>query len=252
MKEKPNRNLILWDICCPVVVYLIVFNMAFFFLAVIVGNGIDYMMKQVVVEALCFPLVMHFYKKSPIIPAVKKPNLAKLSVSMLAAAALGVALNNLIALTPLKMASESYTKVNELFYGSTLLIEILAAGILAPMVEEVLYRGVVYKRLRDGFGSKAAIVASAILFGALHFNLVQMVFAIPMGLLFAYAVETTGYLEAAVLGHMAANMVSLMTSETKAAAWMFSHTVPNLLISAVCLGIGSWAVWYLYRHKEKR
>ncbi len=61
----------------------------------------------------------------------------------------------------------------------------LYAGFLAPVVEEILFRGGVLRALRPA-GKGFAIVFSALLFGVFHGNLVQIPFAFLVGLVLGY------------------------------------------------------------------
>ena len=49
-------------------------------------------------------------------------------------------------------------------------VPILAAGILAPISEEVLFRGFFYQSLRTKFGTGMSILLAAMLFGCMHFD----------------------------------------------------------------------------------
>ena len=73
--------------------------------------------------------------------------------------------------------SEAYQQANEAFYGSTIAIELLGSALITPILEELLHRGVVYKRLRNLFGLKVGILVSAWIFAGLHFNIVQFLYA---------------------------------------------------------------------------
>jgi len=61
----------------------------------------------------------------------------------------------------------------------------LYASVLAPVAEEVLFRGYVLRSLRP-FGKRFAIFGSALLFGLLHGNLLQTPYAFLMGLILGY------------------------------------------------------------------
>ena len=62
---------------------------------------------------------------------------------------------------------------------------IFYASIIAPIFEEIIFRGVVLRRL-EKYGKVFAIVVSAVLFGFMHANLVQGIFAIMVGLVLGY------------------------------------------------------------------
>ena len=81
----------------------------------------------------------------------------------------------------------------------------LYASILAPVWEELLFRGFILRTLQP-FGKRFAILGSAFLFGLFHGNLLQTPYAILMGLLFGYV--TVEYsIGWAVALHMFNNLV---------------------------------------------
>ncbi|MDO5400858.1 MAG: type II CAAX endopeptidase family protein [Eubacteriales bacterium] len=61
----------------------------------------------------------------------------------------------------------------------------LYASILAPVAEEVLFRGLVLRSLQP-YGRRFAILGSAFLFGMYHGNLMQTPYAFLVGLIFGY------------------------------------------------------------------
>jgi len=81
----------------------------------------------------------------------------------------------------------------------------LYASVLAPVWEELLFRGYVLRTLRP-YGKRFAIWGSALLFGLFHGNLLQTPYAVLMGLLFGYV--TVEYsIRWAMLLHMFNNLV---------------------------------------------
>lgn len=82
---------------------------------------------------------------------------------------------------------------------------LLYAGVFAPVVEELIFRGFAMQILKP-YGKKFAIVGSAILFGLFHGNLFQSPYALLVGLVFGYvAMEySIGW---AMLLHMINNLV---------------------------------------------
>ena len=81
----------------------------------------------------------------------------------------------------------------------------LYTALLAPIAEEVLFRGYILRSLRS-FGKRFAIFGSAFLFGLFHGNLLQTPYAFLMGLVLGYvAVEYS--IHWAVFLHMFNNLV---------------------------------------------
>ena len=54
------------------------------------------------------------------------------------------------------------------------------------------------------------LIGSALIFGIMHVNLVQFLYAAVIGLLLAFVLEKTGKLSMAVFGHIAANLVACL------------------------------------------
>lgn len=69
--------------------------------------------------------------------------------------------------------------------GSTVLSMFLYADIVGPVSEELIYRGIVLRGF-EKYGKKTAIIVSAILFGVMHGNLPQGMFAFGIGLVLGY------------------------------------------------------------------
>lgn len=77
--------------------------------------------------------------------------------------------------------------------------------LLAPVFEEVLFRGLLLRTL-EPYGKKFAIFATAFLFGLFHANLLQSPFAFAVGLVLGYVTVEYSMLWAVIL-HMINNLV---------------------------------------------
>lgn len=83
---------------------------------------------------------------------------------------------------------------------------IISYGILAPLGEEIVFRGVVYGQLRKVLKVPYAVVLSGLAFGLFHGNLVQAVYATVIGCLLALVYEWYGTIAAPMLFHSVANL----------------------------------------------
>ncbi len=108
---------------------------------------------------------------------------------------------------------EYQESMDQLMEGKQMWFLILSMGIIAPLAEEIVFRWLIYLRLRDYMRMGAAAVISGLIFGIYHGNLVQAVYASLLGILFAYFMELTGSLWASVLLHVGANIWSLILPE---------------------------------------
>lgn len=87
---------------------------------------------------------------------------------------------------------------------------LLTVGILAPVAEEVFFRGVLYGWLRRRWSAPWSIVVSAAVFALAHGNPWQMVPIFVAGLVLAYLYERSGSLVPAMVTHMTINSASLV------------------------------------------
>lgn len=131
---------------------------------------------------------------------------------ILCGASLALASNNLISITPLPYLFSGYEEVNDAIYGGSIVLQILGAGILGCIVEELSLRAITYNRMKHYWGRKTAIVFSAAVFGIYHLNVVQAVYAFILGLFFAWVYDRYETIWAPVTAHMSANLFVLLLS----------------------------------------
>lgn len=172
-------------------------------------------------------------------------------LAFVAGAALGIGVNNVIAMTPLIRMSAGFSEANEAFFAGGLVFELLGSGLLIPIAEELLYRGVVYNRLRLLVGAPAAIILSAVIFGVMHFNLVQFLYAGILGIFLALLVEWTGFVHTAVLAHMAANLVAILRQETGWLSFSYEPDAAGIGATVLFFLVAGAAGLCLYRRKSR-
>lgn len=80
----------------------------------------------------------------------------------------------------------------------------LLAG-LAPLVEELVFRGLLYGWLESRWGGGIAFVASSLAFAAAHVEPAHALLVLPLGLLFGLLRWRTGSLWPSLVAHMANN-----------------------------------------------
>lgn len=121
-----------------------------------------------------------------------------------------VLLNNVIAASGLMQLFPGVFRVQESIYAPPFWLQILGTGIVIPMAEEILYRGIVYKGIKERRGTAEGILWSAMIFGIMHGNVVQGLYAGLIGVFLAWSYERCGFLLAPVMVHMAANLSSIL------------------------------------------
>ena len=194
------------------------------------ADRIDAVKRQGIGSLAAFIVLYLYFVRGGLVEGVDEKKLFTASLSgkkvagMAVAACMlgcaGIGLNNLLAMTDLKQLSQSYQTVEEAFYSSALGWELLALGVITPVAEELLYRYIIFYRLRSWRGAAAAIVGSALIFGLMHLNIVQTLYASVLGLLLGLLMEYYQDIRVAIIGHIVANILSLLRGETDFLAWM--------------------------------
>jgi membrane protease YdiL (CAAX protease family) len=88
---------------------------------------------------------------------------------------------------------------------SDFILLLLLIAVLAPIAEELLFRGMLYPMLRQRFGMTAAIVLDALIFAAIHFIPVLLPGLFVIGLVLTWVRERSGSVIPGILLHAAQN-----------------------------------------------
>ena len=171
-------------------------------------------------------------------------------IILIALLSIGIAqvVNFLIALIPYEDAIYEETS-EEMFYQTGLFLQFAVIGAIGPICEELVFRGLVFRRARDYVGFWPAAIVSGLAFGIYHMNVTQGVFAAIMGIVFAMIYEHYGTIWASITAHIANNvMATLMNSVIDKFDLPESYYLIYLIvmaIAAVVIGI------YIFRKEKK-
>jgi len=127
---------------------------------------------------------------------------------------------------------------------------ILSIIVLAPIAEEITFRGMVFGTLKEKLALPVALIAQAVIFGVFHGNLSQGVMAFGLGCLLAWIYLRSNSILCTMLVHFAFNgtsvLISLLTGNASASSpWLWMA----LLVVAVALFIGG-LLWQIHLTKK--
>ena len=185
------------------------------------------------------------------VPKAKKAPLIKYVGIFVIASALCIGFNNLVNIGNLSRMSETYQQTSESFYSAGFGLQILCLGFLIPLAEELVFRGLIFRRIRTATNFMQASLLSAVVFGAFHGNIIQMMYGVLMGLLFAYVYEKYGSLKAPVFAHMTVNILSVVATEFKFFEWLMEDILRVGIVTVLC-GTISATVFVLMQRMESQ
>ena len=133
---------------------------------------------------------------------------------LLLAVCLNIVLNVLILSSGVQKIDPLYQQAAQTFAEGSLPLQILAYGILVPVAEESLFRGIVYRFFKSRFNGSikrhaAAILLTSLVFAVYHGNLTQGLYTFLLSLAFCFATDCGGLIMSVAL-HIGLNLTSLI------------------------------------------
>lgn len=95
--------------------------------------------------------------------------------------------------------------------GPLLLSFLFSICIFAPILEEVIFRGVLWYPIERIFSSNVALLVTSILFSLAHLDLVHMIAVFPLGLLFGILRKRTKSIWPAIIAHATNNIMASLS-----------------------------------------
>ncbi len=181
----------------------------------------------------------------------KKAALWKYGAVIIMGAALCIGVNNLMILGNLSTMGEEYQEIMEILYSAPLAVQAASLVVLVPVCEEMVFRGLIFQRLRERTTFMQAAFHSALVFGLMHMNLVQMIYGFLLGLVFAYVYEKYGSVKAPVAAHMTANFVSVMGTQNQWFEWLLEEPLRIGGITVACAAAASTMFVLIQRIEER-
>lgn len=101
--------------------------------------------------------------------------------------------------------------ITGLFEGKpNLLIGIIGTVIIGPILEEYLFRGIVYHRLQTFFPVMKSLLLTGVIFALFHQNIFDMIYAFIFNFILIFSYERFSNIRASMVVHMSANLASLL------------------------------------------
>lgn len=136
------------------------------------------------------------------------------------------------------------------FEGISPFLIVLVVGILGPVNEEFIFRGVFYHGYRQNGRIIGAAVLSSVLFGMMHLNFNQMGYAIVVGIIGVLLVECTGSILSSMIFHATINTTSVIAAYAGGTIGKDSSDIQNATEAmnnltyreTLCIGISVYMV----------
>jgi membrane protease YdiL (CAAX protease family) len=93
-----------------------------------------------------------------------------------------------------------------------LILSLLLLSVLAPIVEELVFRGLLYGWIAGRWGGTAGLVVSSLAFAAAHWEPAHIILVLPLGFLFGWLRRRTDSLLPSLFSHVVNNGFALLAA----------------------------------------
>lgn len=205
---------------------------------------------------ITIPICMRFMKKDQdavryltVKEHISKINLSKWYYIVLVGVLASMGLSKLVTILPIDNILGNYQDVSDSFASNPLIYQLLALVIIGPLTEELIFRGLVYKRIKGYTDTMVGAYISAIIFGIYHFNLVQGLYGFMLGILLCYVYEKYGTILAPVILHISANLIALIMMHMKISTIINNNIFLKIIF--MILEVGALIAVILLREKRR-
>ncbi|MEO8557901.1 MAG: CPBP family intramembrane glutamic endopeptidase [Rhodospirillales bacterium] len=125
-----------------------------------------------------------------------------------------IVLSIIVSVLGSQLMQDVQPRMNEMFQGMTfsppiIVMALFLIGVMAPIAEEMFFRGLLFGWLRAHWPFWLVAIVTAALFGLAHGNLGYAVVAGALGLMLAYLRERSGSLWTSIVAHIANNVFAI-------------------------------------------
>ncbi len=226
----PTRTKI-WEMISPLIFFFVCIFACVFVVYALAGIAFsfgvadgesfdDFVLNTTIWSNLAFYVVTVFvkgrrsqrvYEKIKYVHSSANRKLWECVLAAIAAFFAAYATSALIDLSGLSDIFTTYsTSADATFAGQSPILLILTTVIAGPIAEELIFRYMVFGRMRFYLGARTGIILSALLFGLYHANLVQFIYCTVLGLIFAFIYNKFGNLWITIGAHMAINLAGIV------------------------------------------
>lgn len=143
-------------------------------------------------------------------PINDKKQLAMYFMYVAGVVCVGIMFNVIITKSGLISYSDGFRRASSTLSDGTLLLKILCHAIAAPIIEELMMRGIVLGQLCLWYGPVVSVLLSSIFFGILHGNIVQFLYAVIVGIALGVMYIKTKRLSLCMLAHGLLNLIVIL------------------------------------------
>ncbi len=135
-----------------------------------------------------------------------------------------------------RLSPDVQNMFNIIFQDNSTFVLLLGIGIAGPIIEEIIFRGLILKELGKNMPDVPAVIIQAVLFGIYHLNLTQAIYASVLGAILGAVCLWTRSIWGPILIHVFYNSSSVILSKIPGLEdYALSNALPLIVSSVIAL-----------------
>jgi membrane protease YdiL (CAAX protease family) len=147
-----------------------------------------------------------------------------------------------------KYQIQKYQIINRWLSETNTVLLVLALVITAPLIEEILFRGMIFNELKQIMPVVSALIIQGLFFGIYHLNIVQFIYCSFLGIMFGLLYNWTQNLWVPVILHFTNNLLAVVAMKQPVTE---SPDNPNFFVFLISLIITVLLCLYFFKRREK-
>ena len=185
------------------------------------------------------------------LPVNKVAPLKKYIWILLFGVAFCVGMNVVMVMSGLAMKDVTFLNVSKALYSESMGLMLVCQGLIVPIAEEWMFRGVLYRRCREQMKFWGAAFSVSLFFAFVHGSVTQIAYTLILGIFLAYIYEKFGSLKAPIFLHILVNSISIVLTKKELLIWLCSDFMRMAVCVIGCAFIGAVAYVEIRKIDEK-
>lgn len=212
----------IFSILFPVLLHMILSDAAAILLPVLTRGQADTAVCTTVAALLVIPAAVWMYRRDAVKSVIRKDakktgkstenvHITHVKYGMLCMI-LGGVMDLIWSEVLVRIQIQNYfsNQTQEQLLASAAAVQIIGLGIAVPIAEELIFRGLMYNRMKQLFSVPMSIFLTSLLFALYHGNMIQILFAFPLAVILAWIYEKGKWFGYPALFHMGVNLTTVI------------------------------------------
>ena len=103
-----------------------------------------------------------------------------------------------------------FTNAYNINYDTNIFILVLTSGIVGPIIEELIFRGLLYNGFKEEYTPMLSIIITSVLFSIFHTGIINIVYSFELSFLLIYVYEKYKTIKAPIIMHITSNIFVML------------------------------------------